>query len=63
MSEPTVATTPSSAVADPRSVKIIAKSVYRELVTNGHSQSDIVAFTNAMLELVTSDMREEGRAA
>lgn len=43
---------------DARSVKILAKSVYKELKSNGHSRSDIVGFTNAMLELVTTDLRD-----
>lgn len=44
-------------VRDPRAVKIMAKSVYRELKASGHSRGDIVSFTNALLELVTSDLR------
>jgi hypothetical protein len=42
---------------DPRAVKILAKSVYRELKASGYSGSDMVGFTNALLELVTSEMR------
>ena len=44
--------------ADSRGVRIIAKSVYRELRNSGHSRSDIVAFTNAVLELVTAELRD-----
>jgi hypothetical protein len=46
------------AARDPRTMKILAKSVYRELRSGGHTQSDIVGFTNALLELVTTEMRD-----
>lgn len=42
-----------------RGLKILAKSVYRELRTSGYSEGDVVGFTNALLELVASDMRDE----
>jgi hypothetical protein len=51
------------AQADNRGVRIIAKSVYRELRNSGHSRSDIVAFTNAVLELVTTELRDAQEAA
>ncbi|MBC7174433.1 MAG: hypothetical protein H5U40_18445 [Polyangiaceae bacterium] len=49
----------TNGVRDPRAVKIMAKSVFRELKANGHSRGDIVSFTNALLELVTTDIREQ----
>lgn len=49
--------------ADSRSLRILAKSVYRELRNSGHSRSDIVAFTNAVLELVTTELRDAQEAA
>jgi hypothetical protein len=49
--------------ADSRGVRILAKSVYRELRNSGHSRSDIVAFTNAVLELVTTELRDAQEAA
>jgi hypothetical protein len=54
---------PKASVVDQRSVRILAKSVYRELRNSGHSRSDIVAFTNAVLELVTSELRDGQEAA
>jgi hypothetical protein len=54
---------PSGPAADNRGVRILAKSVYRELRNSGHSRSDIVAFTNAVLELVTSELRDAQEAA
>ena len=49
--------------ADQRSVRILAKSIYRELRNSGHIRSDIVAFTNAVLELVTTELRDSQEAA
>lgn len=43
----------------PRQLQILAKSVFRELKSTGHSRSDIVAFATEMLSLVSSDIREE----
>ena len=54
---------PKAPAADNRGVRILAKSVYRELRNSGHSRSDIVAFTNAVLELVTSELRDAQEAA
>jgi hypothetical protein len=54
---------PKAQSVDNRGVRIIAKSVYRELRNSGHSRSDIVAFTNAVLELVTTELRDAQEAA
>jgi len=54
---------PKAQAADNRGLRIIAKSVYRELRNSGHSRSDIVAFTNAVLELVTTELRDAQEAA
>jgi len=54
---------PKVQAADSRALRIIAKSVYRELRNSGHSRSDIVAFTNAVLELVTTELRDAQEAA
>lgn len=54
---------PKAPATDSRGVRIIAKSVYRELRNSGHSRSDIVAFTNAVLELVTTELRDAQEAA
>ena len=54
---------PKPQSGDSRGVRIIAKSVYRELRNSGHSRSDIVAFTNAVLELVTTELRDAQEAA
>lgn len=60
MAEPTSSAHPSSANAgDERSLKILAKSVYRELKSSGYSRSDMVGFTNALLDLVTSEIKDD----
>ena len=61
MQEPAIMTsrTPTPATNDRRALRILAKSVFRELKSSGHSRSDIVGFTNELLELVTSEMKGE----
>jgi hypothetical protein len=39
-----------------RALKILAKSVHRELRQSGYSRSDIVSFTNELLDLVTTEL-------
>jgi len=56
MSEPAASTNPQQG---PRALRILAKSVFRELKSSGYSRSDIVAFATEMLSLVSSDLREE----
>lgn len=48
----------SSTQQGPRALRILAKSVFRELKSSGYSRSDIVAFATEMLSLVSSDLRE-----
>jgi len=54
-------TNPMSQSNEPRALRILAKSVFRELKTTGYSRSDIVAFATEMLSLVSTDIREGGR--
>lgn len=42
-----------------RALRILAKSVFRELKSSGYSRSDIVAFSTELLSLVSSDIRDE----
>lgn len=58
MSNPSM--TPPSAdqrVLSGAALRILAKSVFRELKSTGYSRSDIVAFATEMLSLVSSDLR------
>ncbi len=45
----------------PRALRILAKSVFRELRSSGYSRSDMVAFATEMLALVSSDIRDGDR--
>lgn len=56
MSEMTA--TARNAAGHQRALKILAKSIYRELKSSGYNRSEIVGFTNELLDLVTSEIRE-----
>ena len=43
---------------DPRTLKILAKSIYRELRANGYEERDVMAFAGELLALVSRDVRE-----
>ena len=49
--------------AQQRALKILAKSVYRELKASGYVRTDMIAFTTELLELVTSEMKQDVSAA
>ena len=42
-----------------RSVKILAKSLFRELRTNGYDDRQIVTLSTELIGLLTSDIKEE----
>ena len=42
---------------DPRAVRILAKSIYRELRGSGFSESDVMSLAGELLALVTTDVR------
>lgn len=42
---------------DPRAVRILAKSIYRELRATGFSERDVMALAGELLGLVTSDVK------
>jgi len=44
---------------DPRAVRILAKSVYRELRATGLSERDVMSFAGELLALVTSDVKSQ----
>lgn len=43
---------------DPRAVKVVAKSIYRELVDGGFREADVMALAGELLALVASGVRE-----
>ena len=46
-----------------RAVKILAKSIYKELRQNGYNRSEIVAFSTELLGLVTSEIKASDETA
>jgi hypothetical protein len=40
-----------------RALKILAKSIYKELRQNGYTRNEIVAFSTELLGLVTSEIK------
>ena len=44
-----------------RALKILSKSLYRELRQNGYEPKQIVALATEIVALVTSDMNEDGQ--
>jgi hypothetical protein len=43
---------------DPRALKILAKSIYRDLRCSGYEERDVLAFAGELLSLVSSDVRD-----
>jgi hypothetical protein len=41
---------------DPRALKILAKSIYRELRGSGYEERDVVAFAGELLGLVSREV-------
>ncbi len=46
-----------------KALKILAKSIYRELKTNGYEPREIVALSTELLELLTTEIRPESPAS
>jgi len=44
---------------DPKAVAILAKNIYREFRAGGFSERDVMALAGELLELVTSEVRNE----
>ena len=55
--EPAVAAVPNRE----RALKILSKSLYRELRQNGYEPKQIVALATEIIGLVTSDMRDDAQ--
>ncbi|MEQ9322369.1 MAG: hypothetical protein RIF41_24600 [Polyangiaceae bacterium] len=50
-------TMPPSSNRSPRSAKILAKTIYRELRTSGIEEREVLAIASEMLRLVADEMR------
>lgn len=46
-----------------RALKILSKSLYRELRQNGYEPKQIVALATELVSLVTSDIKDDSRLA
>lgn len=57
MSEP-VRNVVDTTASQPRALRILAKSTFRELKSSGYSRTDILAFATEVLSLVSTDLRE-----
>lgn len=43
---------------DPKALKIVAKSIYRELVDGGFGDQDVIALAGELLSLVASGVKQ-----
>ena len=43
---------------DPKALKIMAKSLYRQLREGGYSQGDVLGFASELLSMVSHEVRE-----
>lgn len=43
---------------DPRALKILAKTVYRELRAGGYGASDVMSFAGELLGLVATEVKD-----
>ena len=57
------AATTTTAPNRERALKILSKSIYRELRQNGYEPKQIVALATELISLVTSDIKEDSRLA
>jgi hypothetical protein len=46
-----------------RALKILSKSIYKELRQNGYEPKQIVALATELISLVTTDIKEDSRLA
>lgn len=52
----------AAAAPKEKAVKIIAKSMYKELRNNGYDPKQIVALSSELISLVTNEMKEDTAA-
>jgi hypothetical protein len=56
--EPSPQTRATRAERDPRALRILAKSIYRELRAGGLSEGDVMAVSGELLHFVALDMKD-----
>ena len=57
----TPAAAPSSLPNREKALRILSKSIYKELRQNGYEPKQIVALATELISLVTSDIKEDAR--
>jgi hypothetical protein len=55
------ATAPASLPNREKALRILSKSIYKELRQNGYEPKQIVALATELISLVTSDIKEDAR--
>ncbi len=60
---PNAASEIGRASRDPRALRILAKSIYRELRQGGLAETDVMAIAGDLLGLVAGDVKDRRRAA
>ncbi len=55
------AAVPSAIPNRDKALKILSKSIYKEMRQNGYEPKQIVALATELISLVTSDMKEDSR--
>jgi hypothetical protein len=50
------------ASSDPRALRILAKTIYRELRQSGLAEQDVMALAGELLSLVTCDVKDRRRS-
>lgn len=53
-----VTTKSTDSESSQKALRVLAKSVFKELKRNGYERSEMVAFASELLELVTDDVRD-----
>ncbi len=61
--EPQVQAKERPATADGRAARILARSLFRDMRSNGHGPQQILALATELIELVTQEMRGEAEGA
>ncbi len=49
-------------VLDNKGTRILAKSLFKELRTNGYSANQILSLSTELIDLVTQDLKSSGQA-
>jgi hypothetical protein len=57
----TTAPAPSTLPNREKALRILSKSIYKELRQNGYEPKQIVALATELISLVTSDIKDESR--